>query len=147
MATDPIKLQLRLPPELHGRLAAARGDSGRSLNTEIVERIEASFAADDKIKQLESVIGSLTAASKSHEEVIDTQRWHVQKLGDILRAIVMVARSSTPDTSEKLIATAKRYGDAIAATNSGESMDALRDMLTMIEREIGLLNSKKRSDA
>jgi len=41
--TDPVKLTLRLPPELHVRLEEAKKENDRSLNNEIVQRIRQSF--------------------------------------------------------------------------------------------------------
>lgn len=40
---DPIKTQLRIPPELHEQLQRAIANSGRSMNAEIVVRLERSF--------------------------------------------------------------------------------------------------------
>ena len=37
------KLTLRLPPKLHWRLKSVAGDTGRSLNAEIVQRLRRSF--------------------------------------------------------------------------------------------------------
>jgi hypothetical protein len=41
--TDPIKSQLRIPAVLHQRLVEATADTGRSMNAEIVHRLEGSF--------------------------------------------------------------------------------------------------------
>ena len=42
-----VKTALRLPPELHAQLHDATEASGRSLNAEIVARLEASFGQED----------------------------------------------------------------------------------------------------
>jgi hypothetical protein len=42
---EPIKTQLRLSPELHQRMTAAAKQSGRSMNAEIVHRLEGSLGA------------------------------------------------------------------------------------------------------
>ncbi|MEI2260753.1 Arc family DNA-binding protein [Stenotrophomonas indicatrix] len=41
--TDPIKSQLRIPAALHQRLLDETARSGRSMNAEIVHRLEGSF--------------------------------------------------------------------------------------------------------
>ncbi|MGZ0025549.1 Arc family DNA-binding protein [Stenotrophomonas sp. S4] len=41
---DPIKSQLRIPASLHQRLVEATAETGRSMNAEIVHRLEGSFA-------------------------------------------------------------------------------------------------------
>jgi predicted transcriptional regulator len=44
---DDIKLVLRLPPAVHRRLTRLAARNNRSLNSEMIERLEASFAADE----------------------------------------------------------------------------------------------------
>lgn len=41
---EPIRTQVRFPPELHAKLADAARGEGRSFNAEIVKRLEESFA-------------------------------------------------------------------------------------------------------
>jgi predicted HicB family RNase H-like nuclease len=41
--TDRTKITLRMPPELHAQLNAAKADSRRSLNEEIVYRLRQSL--------------------------------------------------------------------------------------------------------
>ncbi|WP_285311165.1 Arc family DNA-binding protein [Stenotrophomonas maltophilia] len=43
--SDPIKSQLRIPATLHQRLVDATAETGRSMNAEIVHRLEGSFQA------------------------------------------------------------------------------------------------------
>ena len=45
MARDDPHFRLRLPPELKAQVEEAARAAGRSINTEIVQRLEASFAA------------------------------------------------------------------------------------------------------
>ena len=46
MGTRQVKVRLR--DALHSRLAAVAAENGRTLNGEIVERLAASFRADDR---------------------------------------------------------------------------------------------------
>lgn len=46
MSTDYVRSQYRLPTDLHERLQAASAASGRSMNAELVARLEASFGPD-----------------------------------------------------------------------------------------------------
>lgn len=55
---------LRLSPQLKQKLAHARADSGRSMNAEIVERLEKSFAPDS----LAVIANVLEAVSKLDED-------------------------------------------------------------------------------
>jgi hypothetical protein len=42
---DTVKLVLRLPPALHRRLTRAAKDNNRSLNGEMIKRLDESFGA------------------------------------------------------------------------------------------------------
>ena len=53
MSRDIAPLSIRVPPELRERLEAAAASAGRSLNTEITRRLEASFAPLSAPKTLE----------------------------------------------------------------------------------------------
>lgn len=44
--SDPIKSQLRIPATLHQRLVDATTETGRSMNAEIVHRLERSFVPE-----------------------------------------------------------------------------------------------------
>jgi hypothetical protein len=46
-----VRITLRLPPDLHEKLAAAAGS--RSMNAEIVARIQHSFAENERVTQYE----------------------------------------------------------------------------------------------
>ncbi|HDS1226013.1 TPA: Arc family DNA-binding protein [Stenotrophomonas maltophilia] len=49
---DTVRSQLRLPAELHQRVAQAAEESGRSMNAEIVHRIEQTFSADPQAAEM-----------------------------------------------------------------------------------------------
>ncbi len=56
MKEDQFRSQFRLPYPLYERLQAAAEQANRSLNAEIVSRLEASFSADDPVGRLLSVL-------------------------------------------------------------------------------------------
>jgi hypothetical protein len=45
---EPIKSQLRIPADLHGRLIEATKESGRSMNAEIIQRLEETLVDDTR---------------------------------------------------------------------------------------------------
>jgi Rod binding domain-containing protein len=67
-ATDTIKLQLRLSERLRRRLEKAAESQERSMNSEIVGRLEASFQAEDWVAKLEA------AAERALQKLTPTQR-------------------------------------------------------------------------
>ena len=52
-STGTVKLQVRLPERLQGRLEQAAKDNDRSINTEIFDRLDVSFQLEDRDKMEE----------------------------------------------------------------------------------------------
>ncbi len=60
---DWIKTALRVPPDLHAQIHAAREESGRTFNSEIVERLRASFDAlplEARLAAVEKAVAQIT---------------------------------------------------------------------------------------
>lgn len=53
---DIVRSQMRIPPDLYEHLKEAAAISKRSLNAEIVDRLERSLLLDKELKQLEDGI-------------------------------------------------------------------------------------------
>ncbi|MCW5568189.1 MAG: Arc family DNA-binding protein [Dokdonella sp.] len=69
--TDPIRSQLRLPAGLHEAIKIAAEKSGRSMNAEIVSRLQESIEIEE--------------AEDLSEEEIDVQlRWMDEKLREVM---------------------------------------------------------------
>lgn len=64
-ASDPIRTQIRLPAELHGRLVEAAENGGRSFNGEMVQRLEASFERPSQPRAERQVIEAIQDATRS----------------------------------------------------------------------------------
>ncbi|KKX24333.1 Arc family DNA-binding protein [Rhizobium sp. LC145] len=60
---------LRLPPELKKRLKHSATDNGRSVNAEIVDRLEKSFAPDP-LQNLEALMGDILSLSDVDRAVV-----------------------------------------------------------------------------
>lgn len=67
---DPIKTQIRLPAGLHQRIAEAASESGRSLNAEMIFRLEQSFPVSVETELLESRLQQLSALRGRHQHVM-----------------------------------------------------------------------------
>jgi uncharacterized protein (DUF1778 family) len=56
---DFVRTALRVPPDLHALIHAAAEESGRTFNSEIVERLKASFernTAEERLAALEAAV-------------------------------------------------------------------------------------------
>ena len=56
---DEVRLTLRLPASLRDKLLGMATNSGRSLNAEMVHRLEKSIVDQDKVAELEEQIAEL----------------------------------------------------------------------------------------
>jgi hypothetical protein len=74
--SETVQLKLRFTERLRARIAHAAGKSGRSMNAEIVHRIEQSFMRDEKSMLADGVIRSammdvIEVLSKAFPEVAE----------------------------------------------------------------------------
>jgi hypothetical protein len=56
---DEIRLTLRMPKKLRDQLTSLAADNGRSLNAEMVHRLEQAVASADTVMLLEEQLGEL----------------------------------------------------------------------------------------
>jgi hypothetical protein len=56
---DEVRLTLRLPKKLRNQMMSLAIDNGRSLNAEMVHRLEQAVANSDSVAQLEEQLGEL----------------------------------------------------------------------------------------
>ncbi|MBO6508277.1 MAG: Arc family DNA-binding protein [Roseibium sp.] len=82
MAREDPQLKLRLPEELKNRIASAAKKSGRSMNAEIVSRLETSIGFEDEYGTLEEVmqetwkdIEELKAKVSEHDQHLFPNRY------------------------------------------------------------------------
>lgn len=74
---DEVRITLRLPALLRDHLAKAAGESGRSMNGEIVVRLEDSFSGEEK---LWDEVNRISEAVESLSKKIDTMEPRVRSL-------------------------------------------------------------------
>jgi hypothetical protein len=70
--TDP-QYKLRYSPELKAKIEAAAKESGRSINAEIVQRLEASFRLD-QVLQADVLPGDKTATMPAYSNLLGEMR-------------------------------------------------------------------------
>ncbi len=72
---------LRMQPDLRERLEAAAAAEGRSLNAEIVARLEASFEMAQNVEKLERSSATL---ERSQKQFLDSMKTFQAKLDEVL---------------------------------------------------------------
>ena len=90
---DFIRLQVRLPKELHESLVEAVSKSGRSMNSEIVERLYASHSTIDELRDV--VRESLTRNVDIDRINFDIRKAaeYKQHLKDVIKLIVALLKN------------------------------------------------------
>lgn len=90
MPRDDIQLKLRLPPNLKAKIDAAAVANTRSLNSEILARLDASFGTEDRTENLRRALEDL----RSKYEELDRR---TEENWQAFTAVLSVARISPGD--------------------------------------------------
>jgi Arc-like DNA binding domain len=80
--TDIVQLTLRLREDLRRKLERAADKAERSLNIEIIERLEASFAAEAQAQQQSKMI---LAIETSNQRLLDELKGIKSTIGEIAK--------------------------------------------------------------
>jgi hypothetical protein len=94
--TDVVKLQLRLLEGLRRRLEQAAADNKHSMNTEIIERLEASFRHQDQAADRAAV-----AAAAAGDAVKNFLAFTKISPEDLAKAMEVVMPPSKPQLPKK----------------------------------------------
>lgn len=111
---DFVKTALRLPRDLHAEIQAAAISTGRSMNAEIIGRLQSNNATADLIRRLEGSEGALLESLKKQIEVL----WNVLDRTNVVL-----------DQAGEI--TARAGGDPIAATLQ-QNLQFLRELIDTI---------------
>jgi len=77
---DTVRSQLRIPAELHERLKVVCNATGRSMNAEIVRRLEDSFDGKLRLELPEELLAGLQQEASRHRASIETLiRWRLEE--------------------------------------------------------------------
>lgn len=117
MTREDPQMKIRLPQDLKTLIEATAGDSGRSLNAEIVARLQRSFEAGADAVQLEIVVEALKAENKSLQAQVESCR-RVAKFMDGMNTILAetlvkaIDRMTKKQQEEYAAVRAFAYGSA-----------------------------------
>jgi len=87
-STDFVQLKLRMRDALHRRVVRVAGKANRSMNAEIVNRLESSFAAQDLTEVIKQCMREVLTESFTEE---------AEKVAAELAATITIARMGTGD--------------------------------------------------
>jgi hypothetical protein len=141
MARSDPQVNIRMPLELKERLEEARTKTNRSLNGEIVERLDVSFSAPAEIKNISTTLDRLVEMTETKNAVIAAQKELLSMCAVFLRlAVDRVAESENP-TSNRLMALTKQFANSMI---HGDLEGAKVPIVEMIEigTTMGVLDAK-----
>jgi Arc-like DNA binding domain len=78
----PIQILLRFPSGLRGWLSEKAKESGRSINAEVISRLEASKADNDAFQQLQEKVARLQKQVAKMEDIYNRVNWREAVQGD-----------------------------------------------------------------
>ncbi|CAB3784224.1 Arc family DNA-binding protein [Pararobbsia alpina] len=139
MARSDPQVNIRMPQELKGRLDAASEGARRSLNLEIVRRLEDSFSESSAHKQTEAALKTFVAASEAQKQIIDVQRRLLERVANMMVLSLDLDPSSSNKVTQQFRDITRRFGQAIAQGNLAEAMEPIVEMV-QIGKQTGILD-------
>jgi hypothetical protein len=67
---------LRFPDGMRDRIASLAAENGRSMNAEIISRLEQTFENDETVLELWRKVEKLEEMVKDHDEQLNPMRYH-----------------------------------------------------------------------
>lgn len=112
MSRDIVPLGLRMPPDLKEQIESASKQNGRSMNAEIVARLQASF--DKQGTRLEDIPASIEVSEYAEKHGISEEA-----------ALQLLVMKGAGDTSHDVV---------YMVVESGASIQQVREALRVLER-------------
>ena len=80
--SDTVQLKLRFPEKLRLRIEAAAARNEHSMNAEIVQRLEQSFAKEDQAGLMQRVATAAATATVEQMRIVDALAESLKKRGE-----------------------------------------------------------------
>lgn len=119
---DYIKLQLRLPKELRDRVQASAEESGKSMNAELIGRIESSYSSAETISELRSALKALVEAAEGQNEAYKATK-HLLRLTGHVMALSIDKRFGNGDASDEIDGIMRGYAEGIADNDLARALE------------------------
>jgi predicted DNA-binding protein len=112
MARSDPQVNIRMPQELKDRLEIATGATNRSLNGEIVERLERSFEGPVKQSEVEDLLRALSERDERAGKI--AARDHLISLTAVfLRLVIERLPKGADEISNRLMGMAQKYANHV----------------------------------
>lgn len=133
------RITLRIPKDLHGKLQSSADATSRSMNAEIIDRLDGSFENPKLLDSISDSLDKLIESTEQKNTVINVQNKLLSMCGVFLRlAVGRVAESKNP-TSNRLMALTKEFADCMVHGNLEAAQKPVLEMV-QLGTEIGMLD-------
>lgn len=139
------KFIVRFPEGMRERIANSAKASGRSMNAEVVARLEGSFQPTEDHSQLKTVLQATVAVLDQKNEVIASHQRLIQLMGFYIGELAGRVQDSSPET-QALMRFIQNFGRSMAEGKMRDAADHVRDIVEMGE-EMGLIGNDEPADA
>ena len=146
---DYKRITFRIPSELHGLLTDAARKTSKSMNAEIIARLDQSLTYntnDERLRDLEALarhnellINAVTGELDSYKRIAETQDQLIKVLGVYLRMTAERVPESNDETSNELISLMKSFGGAMSHKDLQSAKIPIARM-EELSQELGVFN-------
>ncbi|MBU9146472.1 type II toxin-antitoxin system HicB family antitoxin [Burkholderia multivorans] len=144
---DYTKLQVRLPKQLHAKLQDAAANTGKSMNAEIIERLDETFEGDERVETLTSALKSLLESHESLEAMKNAYKRALEKTATMMELSLAVAEvSKGSPMSTHLVGLAKTFAVHMSKGDWTAAMEPVVEMME-IGKRTGVLGDDNRLTA
>lgn len=104
MARNEPQFNIRMPQELKDSIVSAAKENGRSINSEIVFRLQKSFAYDDELKDIDDANYAMSQLDDDSEQEADDARVY-----EALQAAIAIIEKKKSNKYDHLAAHKKGH--------------------------------------
>ncbi len=138
MARSDPQVNIRMPQELKDRLEVATVATNRSLNGEIIARLQSSFDGPVKQSEVEELLQKLNERDDVAQQI--AARDHLLSItGVYLRLVVDRVEKSDDALSNHLMDLTGRYADCIVHADFGAAFQVAME-LVKVGSQVGILD-------
>jgi hypothetical protein len=133
------KYIVRLPDGMRERIAEEAKANNRSMNAEIVARLDDSFSGVEQRREMSSALKAFVAASENRETLIAVQRQLLQRVGNIVVLALDLDQNSKSAMTQTMRDITRRFGDAIRRDDLAGAMEPMIELIE-IGKRLGIID-------
>jgi|GEM_PF-4177478 len=134
------RITLRIPRELHGKLQEASDTTSKSMNAEIVARLERSFEDPVKQSEVDELLERLSDRDDLTQKIAARDRLLTITAVYLSLVVDRVVKSNDPQ-ADRMMELIGRYADCVVQSDFNEAFRVAVEMVRA-GTELGVLNAQ-----